>query len=424
VTAGSPRRLPPAIIVDGVEGSALSLARSLGRQGVDVTLLASPRSVERFSRCVRGGLVRPVLGDAAAWTRFLLGPAAEPLRGAVVLACSDAALEIVREHREELAARFVLDASDPVVQRRLLGKLTTYEAAREAGVPTPRFWRADDEEQVRAQAADYVYPLLVKPQFSHLFQPVFGAKYLRVTGFDELLDAYRRARAHDLEVMLLEEIPGPDDRLCSYYTYFDEAGAVLCDFTKRVLRRYPPSQGTGCYHVTDWNPEVRSLGLRLFRHVGLVGVGNVEFKRDTRDGELKVIECNARFTAANGLLVASGCDLGSFVYHHLAGNAPRPPSERVYRTGLHLWRPGKDLRTFMTLRGRGELGTVAWAASLAHRQVLPFFSVCDPAPSLVGAAWFAGRALGRGGRALRGRRATARPFRPAQRTGEARREVS
>ena len=390
-----PRRLPPAIIVDGVGGSALSLARSLARQGVEVTLLASPWSLERFSRSVRGGRVRPVVGDAADWTRFLLGPASEPLRGGVVLACSDTALEIVREHRDELAARFVLDASDPDVQRRLLGKLTTYEAAREAGVPTPRFWRADDEAQVAAHAGEYVYPLLVKPLFSHLFEPVFGAKYLRVTGFDELLDAYRRAQAHDLDVMLLEEIPGPDDRLCSYYTYFDETGAMLCDFTKRIVRRFPPSRGTGCYHVTDWNPEARSLGLRLFRHVGLVGIGNVEFKRDTRDGELKIIDCNARFTAANGLLVASGCDLGSFVYHRLAGNAPRPPCDRLYRTGLHLWRPGADVRAFLALRARGELGAVAWAASLAHRQVLPFFSVRDPGPAVVGVVRFAGRVVQR-----------------------------
>ena len=128
---------------------------------------------------------------------------------------------------------------------------------------------------------------------------------LRVNGFDELLAAYRRAREHDLEVVLLEEIPGADDRLCSYYTYLDESGRP-CATSPSASAAFPAGQGIGCYHVTDWNPEARDLALRLLRHAGLQGVGNVEFKRDERDGRLKVIECNARFTAANGLLVASG----------------------------------------------------------------------------------------------------------------------
>jgi predicted ATP-grasp superfamily ATP-dependent carboligase len=217
--------------------------------------------------------------------------------------------------------------------------------------------------------------------------------------------AYARARAHDLEVVLLEEIPGPDDRLCSYYTYLDEKGASLCDFTKRIIRRYPENRGPACYHVTDWNPEVRDLGLQLFRHVGLVGVGNVEFKRDVRDGKLKVIECNARFTAGNALLVASGYDLALFVYNRLAGLPQAQLKGRTYTEGLHFWLPDRDLRAFLTLREQGRLSLPGWLASLAHRQVLPYFRWDDPAPSAVAAWRLARRAAGAAGARLRnGRR--------------------
>jgi D-aspartate ligase len=385
--------LPPAIIVGGAGGNALSVARSLGRHGVEVLLLTSEWSPDRFSRYARRVGERSGASDQESWARFLLGDESEPWRGAVLLACSDAGIEILIEHRAELAAKFVLDISDPGAQRILLDKLSTYRAARDAGVPTPLFWSADSVAQVEAQQGDYVYPLLVKPLYSHRFQAVFaGAKYVRVNDFAELLAAYRRVREHDLDVVLLEEIPGADDRLCSYYTYLDEDGTALCDFTKRIVRRFPAGEGIGCYHVTDWIPEARDLGLRLLRHVGLQGVGNIEFKRDERDGRLKVIECNARFTAANGLLVASGCDLGLFVYERLIGGRPAPPAGRVYRQGLHFWRPGKDLRSFLAARGRGETTSAAYLASLAHRQVLPFFSWSDPLPSLVGSLWFAGHA--------------------------------
>ncbi len=384
--------LPPAIIVGGAGGNALSVARSLGRRGVRVLLLTSERSPDRYSRYARD-VGRHTGGDQESWERFLLGDESEPWRGAVLLACSDAGIEILMQHRAALAAKFVLDISDPSAQRVMLDKLSTYRAARDAGVPTPLFWSADSVAQVEAQQGDYVYPLLVKPLYSHRFQAVFaGAKFVRVNDFAELLAAYRRVREHDLDVVLLEEIPGADDRLCSYYTYLDENATPLCDFTKRIVRRFPAGEGIGCYHVTDWIPEARDLGLRLLRHAGLQGVGNVEFKRDERDGRLKVIECNARFTAANGLLVASGCDLGLFVYERLIGRRPAPPADRVYRRGLHFWRPGKDLRSFLAARARGEATGAAYLASLAHRQVLPFFSWSDPLPSLVGSTWFAGHA--------------------------------
>jgi D-aspartate ligase len=378
--SGPAASLPPAILLGGAMGNALSVARSLGRRGVPVYLLEdAPSSHSRYARRLSPP---PAHSRQDGWARFLLGPDAARLRGAVLLSCSDAGIEMLIEHREALAERFVLDVSDVAAQRRVLDKLSTYEAARDAGVPTPLFWSAVDRDEVLARRGEYVFPLVVKPLYSHRFQKVFGDKFFRAEDFEGLLAAYERARAHDLEVVLLEEIPGPDDRLCSYYTYIDEGGEPLADFTKRIIRRYPENRGLACYHVTDWNPEVRDLGLRLFRHVGLRGVGNVEFKLDHRDGLLKVIECNARFTAGNPVLAASGYDLALFVYNRLAG-VPQPQlKDRKYTEDLHLWFPRQDSHAFLELRAKGRLTLLAWLRSLCHRQVVPFFSWDDPAPFL------------------------------------------
>ena len=82
-----------------------------------------------------------------------------------------------------------------------------------------------------------------------------------------------------------------------------------------------------------------SWALRLFRHVGLRGLANVEFKLDPRDGQYKLIECNARFTAANGLVAKSGIDLGRFVYCRAVG-LPLPSriaSAAVYACSIPWW---------------------------------------------------------------------------------------
>ena len=374
---------PPAILMGANMVTAVSIIRSLGKAGVDVRLLCGPGAAPSYSKYARR---LPADGSglqSQAWVKYLLGPQSESLRGAVLLACNDDALEVLLDHREALAEKYVLDVCDVAAQRAMLDKLATYRMAAEAEVPTPRFWPAHSAEEVLSHADEYVYPLMMKPLFAHQFKKVMRGKYLLVGDLDELMAAFRRVEEHELEVVLLEVIPGPDDLLCSYYTYLDEQGAPQFHFTKRVIRRYPEREGVGCYHITDWNPEVRDLGLRLFGHAGLKGVANVEFKRDLRDGRLKLIECNARFTAANGLLTASGIDLGAYVYRRLAG-LPQPPlDDAAYAKGLRLWYPLDDFLAFLDLRRDGRLNLVSWAKGVAHRQVLPYFSLSDPMPSAI-----------------------------------------
>jgi D-aspartate ligase len=381
--ASSASNRPPVILVGANVVTAVSVIRSLGRAGVDVRLLCRAGAAPSYSRHARRLPVDPALPSQEAWLGFLLGSQSRTLRGAVLLACNDDGVELLVEHRDALAAEYVLDVCDVDAQRTMLDKLATYRKAAEIDVPTPRFWPAESEARVRSQKDQYVYPLLVKPLHSHRFKRVHEGKYLVARDFEELTDAFRTAQARDVEVMLLEVIPGPDDLLCSYYTYIDDSGTARFHFTKRVIRRFPEHEGFGCYHITDWNPEVRDLGLRLFRHVGLKGIANVEFKRDPRDGMLKLIECNARFTAANGLLVASGYDLGLFVYDRLTGRPTPDLADIEYRRGLRLWSPLDDFLAFRELRRRGRLSFAEWLRSVLHRQVLPYFSWSDPLPSLV-----------------------------------------
>lgn len=377
----SARELPPAIVLGG-DSNALSVARSLGRQGVPVFAIGFDPHL-RFSRYCRWIHVPFHESDEATWGDYLLGPKSDWLRGAVLLACSDGALATIAAHRGVLAEKFLLDDSHVPAQVCMLNKLSTYQAAVAAGVPAPRFWEIGGPADLHRHRDELVYPLLVKPLYSHHFGAI-GGKFLVAHSFDELAAAFARTQGARVEVLLLEMIPGPDSRLCSYYTYLDAEGRPLFDFTKRIIRRFPVNMGNACYHITDWNPEVRDLSLQLLRHVGLRGLACVEFKRDPRDDRLKLIECNARFTAANNLVAAAGFDLTRLVYNRLVG-LPPPPLEH-YARGRRLWYPREDCRAFRVLCGRGELSLWGWLRSLAHRQLLPFFTWSDPLPSLGAAA--------------------------------------
>jgi D-aspartate ligase len=370
--------LPPCLLL-GAEANALSVARSLGRQGVTVYALADDPRYVLFSRYCHWLPVPQTGDDETSWTSYLLGPDSDWLRGAVLLACRDSGILTIAHNRGALAQKFLLDDSYVPAQLCLLNKLSTYQAGVAAGVPTPRFWVVHGRDDVERLRESLVFPLLVKPLFSHRFGPI-RRKFLVADNFPQLADAYDRVCAAGIEVLLMEVIPGPDSSLCSYYTYLDAQGEPLFHFTKRIIRRFPVGEGNACSHITDWNPEVRDLGLRLLRRVGLRGLAMVEFKRDPRDGRLKLIECNARFSASNCLVAASGLDLARLVYNRLVG-LPLPPLESYVR-GKRLWYPLGDIRAYLVLRRRKELTLWGWLSSVAHPQIFPYLQWSDPGPAL------------------------------------------
>src|SRR6516162_2521037 len=112
---------PPVVVLGGT-ANALSIARSLGRRGVPVYALNDADSHVRCSRWCRW-LDVPWRGDEeSSWSAFLLGPQAEWLRGAVILAACDAGIQTIAHHRETLARRFLLDESNPAAQLAMLDK--------------------------------------------------------------------------------------------------------------------------------------------------------------------------------------------------------------------------------------------------------------------------------------------------------------
>lgn len=373
--------MPPVLLLGGLENT-LSIVRSFRKRNIPVSVSAEtgcPALRSRF--CARRYVVPPGQTPEAYWGDLLLGGDGAGLRGSVIFACGDDGVAFLADHRSELERSYILDDFLPEVHRAMLDKQRTLELARSAGCPVPRFWKVDapgDLEPVRRAVA---YPAIVKPIHSHLFQRVLGKKLFVVNSDAELEEKASKAMSHGLGVMVCELIPGLDSEVqSSYYTYIDRSGRGLFRFTKRVIRRYPSFGGLSCLHTTEWLPETAEMGERFFRGIGFRGLGSIEFKRDPRDGLLKVIECNPRFIAPHELIVRCGIDSAYLIYCRLTD---RPlPRVDSYRQDLSLWYPVRDFKTLVHMRRRGEITVARWLRSVARRHVFPYFKLSDPWPSL------------------------------------------
>ena len=192
--------------------------------------------------------------------------------------------------------------------------------------------------------------------------------------------------------MIVEMIPGPDSALSSYYTYTTETGGRLFDYTKAILRRFPENSGNACYHISKWLPETAAAGQAFFTRIGFRGMGNVEFKRDPRDGKLKIIEANSRFTAGQELLLKSGAPIDLIRYCHVTGQ--QVTGFQSYEEFLRYWYPVRDFLAFLELRNKGALTFGGWIKSiLPYRKVTPLWDPTDPVPSFHAASTVARRLL-------------------------------
>jgi D-aspartate ligase len=372
---------PPAVLL-GDTGSAVSIARSLGRVGIPVYVLGSGgSSLPAASRyCTAFVELGGGEGVTQRWLDWLEqdGPS-----GAVLLPPGDEGVELIVRHSErleELGYRLPETAGE--VSLAMLDKTRTYELAREVGIPCPRTWQVRSEADAVRIGREVTFPCALKPVHSHLFAKHFTVKVLLARDGNELLSDFRHTRKLGLEMLVTEIIPGADDHNWTHRAYIDERGEVLFSLTTHKLRSLPIHFGTNCYLVTRWHPEAAETGLRFLQKVGLRGLANTELKRDPRDGQFKLIECNHRFVNVQEVVRRAGLDVALFVYRRALGQQT-PPMDS-WREDVHLWFPLRDWRAARDYRREGELTWPGWLGSLARRRVYtPVFALDDPRPACV-----------------------------------------
>jgi D-aspartate ligase len=181
------------------------------------------------------------------------------------------------------------------------------------------------------------------------------------------------AMAEPYAPMLQAVVPGGDEELYTVGSYLDREGRALGIFCGRKLRQTPRSRklvprGVGsCRHGESlWAPELVEDSLHLLKVCDFTGISQVEFKRDPRDGQYKLMEINPRLWMWHTLAAACGVNLPYIAYLDLTGRPPQPRTSE-----------GRRKHWAITLM-RGERPVIARPPF-----VEPVLSLRDPKPALV-----------------------------------------
>jgi D-aspartate ligase len=320
-------RAPAGALVLGADYRGLGVVRSLGRRGVRVRVLTHPgETLAAHSRYAERALRAPA--DLLAL--------ADELPGWALIPTTDEDAAAVARRHEVLGRVFTLTTPPWETLQWAYDKRCTHLLADETGVPRP--WTAQPRTVDELAALDPPFPCVLKPAIKTAHNRLTAAKAWRVDTKAELVARWREAvELVPVDVLLVQElVPGDGTSQYSYAALW-ENGRPLAAVAARRTRQYPADFGRASTFVETVDaPEAAELAQRLVGRIGLTGLAEVEFKRDARDGTMKVLDVNPRVWGWHTLGARAGVDFPWLLWRQACGDTIEPVEGRAGERWLRL----------------------------------------------------------------------------------------
>ncbi|MFY2763023.1 hypothetical protein [Arenimonas sp. MALMAid1274] len=384
-------------IVLGLSPTGLYVARELGRAGgrlLGVDLGPAPATASRY---FSGGQTWQAAADGALVDRLLAyasGTGTRPL----LVPTSDVFIELVMRHAARLRQAFEFAPCYDGLAEDLLDKQRFHALCARHGVETPGIWQAPDKAALAALAPSIPYPCILKPVLIHRAKDFLKGHKVLVARTREEYAAYVDSIPAESGAWFVQEIiPGPESAITLFATYVDRGGDVRQGFTARKLRQYPSGFGSASLVISHDCEETREISTRFLQAIGFRGVCGVEFKRDPRDGRLKIIEINPRPTLWFQLSHAAGKRVVESAARDLLGLPSLP--DLPQRQGVQWRYLLKDWASAAFYRRQGAAflfpAPDLSAGGPVTARCWPVFDAADPMPALVEPFHFLRKALRR-----------------------------
>ena len=368
-------------LVLGADYRSLGVVRSLGRRGITAWVAVEVGDdLATHSRYVGRSIPWPGPFDTDQ-TEFLLHLAEDAgIKGWVLFPTGDKSADFVSRHHAELEHAFRLTTPPHAQFDAAQDKRQVYARAQSLGIAVPATWYTDSLDE--AAALDLQYPVILKPATGAITNPISDTKVWFVEDRDAMLTRYAEAAAvmHAGHVMIQEIIPGGGEHQLSYAAACSK-GDPVAYVTARRMRQIPVDFGRASTFVETYDlPEIVEPAERLIADLALEGLVEVEFKRDTRSGAVKLLDVNVRAWGWHSIGPAAGVDFPYLVYRLATG----APVERVRgRAGVRWVRLTTDVPTSVKEIAGRRMKLGPYLRTLRPPLEGPIASKDDPKPALM-----------------------------------------
>lgn len=307
------------VIILCCQEGGLAIARTLGKRGLFIIgVTHDSDEIGLASRYFNEIAICPNPNNKSEFIDFMVKKALN-WQGALLLESSDLYMQTLSEFKVELSKYYRLIAPDNNIAEIFIEKDKTYSLADSVKVPHPNIFKLETLEELDASEERIILPVMIKPIVSHEFVQIFNTKSFICETFEELRSNFKRTLEANQPVIISEIIPGTDYRTMEkVQIYINTKGNISAEFFNIKLRQSPPLYGRmRVGKSTPVNEEVLELTRRLLKKINFKGYASVEFKRDYRDNQLKLMEVNIRQPLSSNLAIASGVDFPWIIYQDM-----------------------------------------------------------------------------------------------------------
>jgi D-aspartate ligase len=376
---GSKTAQAGAIVIGG-EHPGLGIVRSLGRRGIPVYVIDDQKSISSFSRYTTRVIRVKNLRDERSTVNAVLEIGRRfDLKGWVLFPTRDETVAAFSRYREELVDFFRVTTPAWDVVNWIWNKKNTYDLATQLSIPCPQTFTVRNVEELIGLKSKL--PLAVKPAVKENFFYATGAKAWRAETVAQLQHLYAKAARHiPPEQILLQEIISGDGTCQVSYCAFVREGQVHSSLVAQRARQHPREFGRAATYVETIDlPEIERLSKRFLKAVNYDGLVEIEFKRDLRDGQYKLLDVNARTWGFHSLGMVAGVDFPYLLFSDQMGKTPAPCRAKA---GIGWLRLLTDVPTAFSDMVHGHLSLRSYSESLRRTGIESVFSWSDPMPSV------------------------------------------
>ncbi len=328
-----PNALAAEALVVGLGINGLGVVRALAPYGVSVAVLTDdfscPSAHSRFGRKIACTQLsgQPLLD---ALSRYTPRTQTKP----VLLLTQELSVRTVAENLEAVRRQFAVAMPSADTVHALMNKDAFLPIAQQAGLLMPKTATVRNAEGIE-QIAMLRPPLIVKPS---IHSPAYMAKFKKayvLATHDEAAALIDEMLAVHGEIIVQEWIEGEDQEIYFCLQYHAAPGQVLASFSGRKTASWPPRTGgtAGCVPAAEEHAVLHDMTTRFFAGAGFLGLGSVEYKRDSRDGAFYMIEPTAcRTDYQSEIAVLNGVNIPLMAFCHAAG-LPLPIMQPMRRYG-------------------------------------------------------------------------------------------
>ncbi|WFN37407.1 ATP-grasp domain-containing protein [Methanomicrobium antiquum] len=150
--------------------------------------------------------------------------------------------------------------------------------------------------------------------------------------------------------IIQEYIPGEG---YGFYALLNH-GNVKAIFMHKRLREYPITGGSSTAAMNTYDEELMNLGLKLLKALKWHGVAMVEFKKDSRDNQFKLMEINPKFWGSLDLSTTAGVDFPELAIKMALGEEFDPVMTYDQNTKFRWLFPDDTIHLFANPRSFGS----------------------------------------------------------------------